>query len=142
MKMRKLVPLTIAAAAAAFVLTGCTVTGATTSFSGVPDEHAVSQESPADDTGVQAFWVEDGAALAVAVSGSSTCPVIGTRINVVSPAAEGNTVSIDTAPMPADQICTMDYVPHTTVFWTPNSVSTALPLVVQVNGQSVTLPVK
>ena len=141
MKMRKLVPVSIAALAAAFLLTGCTVTGATASFAGVPDEHDVSQESEADDSGLQAFWVEDGSAVAIAISGSSTCPVVGTRINVVSPAGDGNTISIDTAPLP-DRPCTMDFVPHTTVFWTPNTVTTAEPLVVQVGDRTVTLPVK
>ena len=38
MKMRKLVPLTVTTLAFAFALAGCTVTGPTENFSGLPDE--------------------------------------------------------------------------------------------------------
>ena len=140
--MRKLVPLSAAALAFAFVLAGCTVTGPTTNFSGLPDEESIANESEGADDGVQAFWLQEGSQLGVAISGSSGCPIIGSDIIVVEPKGEGNTVEITTVPRPADEICTMDFVPHTSVFWTPANVTTSEPLTVRVNDQEVELPVK
>jgi len=142
MKMRKLVPLTVSAFAVAFVLAGCTVTGPTENFSGLPDEEQIVNETEAGDEGVQAFWLQEGSQIGVAISGSSTCPVIGSDIKVVAPEGEGNTIEIVTVPIPGDQICTMDFVPHTSVFWTPNNVSTAEPLTIRVADQELELPVK
>jgi hypothetical protein len=36
----------------------------------------------------------------------------------------------------------MDFVPHTTVFWTPTDVTTTEPLTVEVAGTTVTVPIK
>lgn len=143
MKMRKLVPLTVATLAAAFALTGCTVTGPTENFSGLPDEeHIVTESEGGEDSGLRAFWLHEGAQIGVSISGSSTCPVIGSKISIVEPEGEGNTVEIATVPLPADQPCTMDFVPHTSVFWTPDFVTTTEPLTVRVGDQEVELPIK
>ena len=143
MKMRKLVPLTVATLAAAFALTGCTVTGPTENFSGLPDEeHIVTESEGGIDSPVQAFWLHEGAQIGVSISGSSSCPVIGSQIIVVDPAGEGNTVEITTVPQAEDKICTMDFVPHTSVFWTPDFVTTTEPLTIRVGDQEVELPIK
>ncbi|GAA2240109.1 hypothetical protein N1031_12985 [Herbiconiux moechotypicola] len=141
MKMRKLLPVT-AVAAFALALAGCTVTGPTENFSGFPDEERLVHEIEGGDEAVQAFWMQEGSQLGIAISGSSTCPVIGSDIKVIEEAGEGNTVEITTVPIPENQICTMDYVPHTSVFWTPAKVSTAEPLTIRVQGEEITLATK
>ncbi|MFB2554790.1 hypothetical protein [Herbiconiux liangxiaofengii] len=142
MQMRKLVPLTISAAAFALVLTGCTMTGPTQNFNGLPDEEEIVTESEGGaDQGLQAFWLQEGSQIAVAISGSSVCPVVGSDIKVIEPRGEGNVVEITTRPV-SDGPCTMDFVPHTSVFWTPQNVTTSEPLVVRVGDQEVELPIK
>ncbi|MCS5718329.1 hypothetical protein N1027_09270 [Herbiconiux sp. CPCC 205763] len=141
MKMRTSALLALPVLAGSLLLAGCTVTGPTESFSGLPDEEHITQESEGGDDGLQAFWLEEGDSIAIAISGSSTCPVVGSRIRVVEPKGEGNTVAIDTVPLP-DQPCTMDFVPHTSVFWTPSKVTPAEPLTIQVDGREIVLPVK
>ncbi|WP_382303868.1 hypothetical protein [Herbiconiux sp. UC225_62] len=141
MKMRTSALLALPVLAASLLLAGCTVTGPTENFSGLPDEEHISQESEGGDDGLQAFWLEEGDSIAIAISGSSTCPVIGGHISVVEPAGEGNTVAITTMPV-SDGPCTMDFVPHTSVFWTPSRVTPAEPLTIQVDGREVVLPVK
>ncbi len=107
---------------------------------GGDDEEHADEETATE--GLSAQWLGQGGQIAVTVSGSSTCPPVGTRINVIDQAGEGNRVSVDLAELPADQVCTMDYVPHTTVFWSPVFVTTTEPLVVEVGDQSVTVPIK
>jgi hypothetical protein len=102
------------------------------------DEH----EMPSSEDGPVVVWWADGGQLALTISGSSTCPVIGDEIRVLEPAGEGNRVAIDLVEQPADQVCTMDFVPHTTLFWTPTTVTTTEPLVVEVADTEVTVPVK
>ncbi|MBF4571299.1 hypothetical protein ITJ64_02100 [Herbiconiux sp. VKM Ac-1786] len=142
MQMRKLVPAVLVATAFAFVLTGCTETGPTQNFSGLPDEEEIATESEGGaDQGLQAFWLQEGSQIAVAISGSSSCPVVGSRIDVVEPENEGNVVEITTRPISSGP-CTMDFVPHTSVFWTPDDVTTAEPLTVRVGDQEIELPIK
>lgn len=130
------------AASAAILLSGCAATpsGAITDYSGWPS--TVDQSDQSSDGTPTALWLEDGKKLAVVNFGSSSCPPIGTGISVVHSASEGNEVKITLATIPADRACTMDLVPHTTEFWTPESVSTARPLLVDVGGTTVTVPVK
>lgn len=143
MKMRKLAPLAAASLAVAFVLSGCTVTGPTENFSGLPDEERVVGElDEGAEAGLQAFWMQEGSQLGIVIAGSSSCPVIGSDIKVIEPKGEGNVVEITTVPIPSDKICTMDYVPHTSVFWTPADVTTTEPLVVRVQGEELEVPVK
>ena len=74
--------------------------------------------------------------------GSSTCPTVGKEIRVLEKAGEGNRVAIDLVQRPEDEICTADFVPHTTLFWTPVDVTTTEPLVVEVAGSEVQVPIK
>ncbi|GAA1517817.1 hypothetical protein BJ978_001708 [Agromyces terreus] len=135
------------AAASVFLLSACNPSPRPVEdFTGLPvSDHEGDAEGHTDEPageGLSAAWVGQGGQLAVTIPGSSTCPEIGTRINVVEPAGEGNRVSVDVAEIPADQPCTMDLVPHTTVFWSPVYVTTTEPLVVEVGDESVTVPVK
>lgn len=116
-------------------------------YSGLPiSDHAGDadghEEEGAAPEALSAVWLEHGAKLAVTISGSSSCPEVGRRIRVIEPAGEGNRVAVDLVERPVDEICTMDYVPHTTVFWTPLDVTTTEPLVVEVAGERVTVPIK
>lgn len=125
------------------LLTACTPSGvAVEDFAGVPDDITTSGAIPEDTDGTpQAFYLNDGGQLAVVLWGSSTCPYVGTDISVVKPADEGNEVKVTVADLP-DQPCTMDLVPHTTVFWTPVKTTTTKPLIVHVLDTSITVPVK
>lgn len=106
------------------------------------EEAEAPAEEPAGAEGEPtAVWLAQGAQLGVTVWGSSTCPPVGTRISVVEPQFEGNTVAISLKDY-GDGACTMDLVPHTTVFWTPMNVTTTEPLTVQVAGTEVEVPVK
>ena len=90
----------------------------------------------------QVAWWEQGGQIALVVYGSSSCPTVGKEIRVLEPAGEGNRVAIDLVQRPEDEICTMDFVPHTTIFWTPVEVTTTEPLVVEVAGYEVEIPIK
>ncbi|MET0975585.1 MAG: hypothetical protein ABWX82_07935 [Leifsonia sp.] len=132
----------VVAAAGLLALAGCTPgPGAVENYSGLPDEHDVAGASEEVDGGPQAFWMNDGGQIAITVWGSSTCPPIGKDLNVVEPAGEGNSVDVVMAPI-SDGPCTMDYVPHTTVFSTPLHVTTAKPLQISVGDTTIELPIK
>lgn len=137
----------LAAAAVASVLTlaACAPgTAPVENFSGLPvSDHGDEGGHGEDgfDAGAQAVWLEQGGKLAVTLWGSSTCPWVGTDIRVLQSADEGNTVQIEVPPLP-EQPCTMDYVPHTTVFWTPMNVTTTKPLNVEVLEQTLVVPIK
>ncbi|GAA1815556.1 hypothetical protein [Agromyces neolithicus] len=103
-------------------------------------EEAVDPMEPNDEPIV--VWWADGGQLALTISGSSSCPVVGNEIRVLEPAGEGNRVAISLVERPADEICTMDFVPHTTLFWTPYDVTTTEPLVVEVMDTEVEVPIK
>ena len=142
-----------------FLLSACNPPStAAENFSGVPTEadadvvdvdsgtdpagDTPEAEAPSFEDGPVVVWWADGGQLALTIGGSSTCPVIGDQIRVLEKAGEGNRVAIDLVEQPADQICTMDFVPHTTLFWTPTTVTTTEPLVVEVADTEVTVPVK
>jgi hypothetical protein len=158
------VGLMAAALASVFLLSGCNPSGnPAEDFPGVPvadeadpigvDPEEGGEESDAseeeeegepfnEDGDPNVVWWEQGGQLALVVWGSSTCPVVGERISVIDPAGEGNRVAIDVVKRAEDEACTMDLVPHTTVFWTPTEVTTTEPLVVEVLGTEVEVPVK
>ena len=140
-----------------FLLSACNPpSGAAENFPGVPteadadvvdvdsghDDAGDEVEAPSYDDGPVVVWWADGGQLALTISGSSTCPVIGDQIRVLEPAGEGNRVAIDLVERPEDEVCTMDLVPHTTLFWTPVTVTTTEPLVVEVAGEEIEVPVK
>jgi hypothetical protein len=158
------VGLAAVALASVFLLSGCNPSGqAAENFSGLPvaEEAApvdVDPESggeiddPAEEEvegptfeesdQPQVAWWEEGGQLALVIYGSSTCPTVGQEIRVLEPAGEGNRVAIDLVQRPDDEVCTMDFVPHTTIFWTPVEVTTTEPLVVEVAGFDVEVPIK
>jgi hypothetical protein len=145
------------AVSSVFLLSACNPpSGAAENFPGVPtegdadvvdvdsghDEAGDTHEIPSSEEGPVVVWWADGGQLALIVSGSSTCPVVGDQIRVLEPAGEGNRVAIDLVVRPDDEICTMDFVPHTTLFWTPTTVTTTEPLFVEVAGEEIEVPVK
>lgn len=140
--------LAAAALASVFLLAACAPpTRAAENYPGEPVvEHAEegehADEGEHEEGAPQAAWLAQGGQLAVTIWGSSTCPVVGASIEVVEPAGEGNRVAIDLVERPADEMCTMDLVPHTTVFWTPMNVTTTEPLVVEVQDAEVVVPIK
>lgn len=142
--------LAAAALASVFLLAACAPPKTPAeNYSGAPvsdhEGEASGEEGGegGDATGQpQAGWVGEGGQLSVTLWGSSTCPQVGERISVVEPAATGNRVAIELKQYPADQVCTMDLVPHTTVFWTPMDVTTTKPLVVEVQDTEITVPIK
>ncbi|WP_133161096.1 hypothetical protein [Microterricola pindariensis] len=139
LRTRRLVLATVVAASA-LLLTGCAPIGNTPTgnFPGFPE----GTEPSGDVTGEpQAAWVSEGDKIAITLFGSSTCPYIASTINVVKKADEGNAVSIEVPALP-DQPCTMDLVPHTTEFWTPQDVTTTKPLQITVLDQTIELPIK
>ncbi|MGH3703298.1 MAG: hypothetical protein ACRDT9_01595 [Agromyces sp.] len=140
-----------------FLLSACNPpSGAAENFPGVPTEAEAdtvdvdsgtdpagdTEEIPSSEGGPVAVWWADGGQIALIVSGSSTCPVVGEQIRVLEKAGEGNRVAIDLVERPEDEVCTMDFVPHTTLFWTPVTVTTTEPLVVEVADKEITIPVK
>lgn len=138
-----------AALASVFLLAACAPpTTPAEEYSGTPvSDHAGDAEGEHEgeenvEGEPQAAWLGEGGQLAVTVWGSSTCPEVGTDIRVVEPAGAGNRVAIDLVEHPEDQVCTMDFVPHTTVFWTPMTVTTTEPLIVEVFGAEVEVPIK
>jgi hypothetical protein len=128
------------AGVAVLALAGCMTSYPTETYNGDPEESIRSVGGEED--GVMLSWLHQGGQIALTTWGSSTCPVVGSHIDVVSPSGEGNTVAITVDPIGDDQICTMDYVPHTSVFWTPQEVITGEPLTVQVMGKELVLPIK
>lgn len=125
-------------AASALLLTGCAAIGNTPTgnFAGAPENAELHEEG----TPV-ASWQQFGQKIAITTFGSSTCPLIGSTINVVKKAEDGNEVRVDFAPLP-DRPCTMDLVPHTTEFWTPENITTTQPLTIQLLDQTIELDIK
>lgn len=132
--------------ASVFLLSACNPGGgAIENYSGLPvSDYAGDAEGNegAPEDAVSAAWQQQGGKIAVTIPGSSTCPVVGSNIRVLDKAGEGNRVAVDVVERDENEACTMDLVPHTTVFWTPVTVTTTEELVVEVAGESVTVPVK
>ncbi|WP_133411767.1 hypothetical protein [Agromyces badenianii] len=156
MRVRR-VGLLALALSSVFLLSACNPSGdAAEDFPGVPgasEAEAVDVEAGDDPAGDEeetessadgpvVVWWADGGQIALTISGSSTCPVVGEQIRVLEKAGEGNRVAIDLVQRPEDQVCTMDLVPHTTLFWTPVTVTTTEPLVVEVAGYEIEVPIK
>lgn len=129
MSIRKRVVVAAAAIVMVLGLAGCAAgIGPSAQYPGGPsgiDDAALTGDS-------QAFYVADSGAIAVVLWGSSTCPPIGERMVVEQPAADGNIVRVDVKAIAENQPCTRDLVPHTTVFPTPEEVTTTKPLTIRV----------
>ncbi|GGI45512.1 hypothetical protein BCL57_001701 [Agromyces flavus] len=105
-------------------------------------EEGSAEEVP-EPTGDEPYvqYLQDGGRLAITIWGSSTCPIIPTELRVTAEAGEGNAVEA-ILPEAEEGPCTMDFVPHTTVFSTPADVTTTEELEVTVGDAVVTVPVK
>lgn len=129
MSVRKRMGIAAAAIVMVVGLTGCAAgVGSSVQFAGVPD--GVAEKALTGDP--QAFYVSDSGAIAIVLWGSGTCPLIGERMVVEKSAAEGNVVRVDVQATAEDRPCTRDLRPHTTVFPTPNEVTTTEPLTIRV----------
>lgn len=71
-----------------------------------------------NELGVGGAWLEDGGKFAITVSGSSGCPPIAESYTITA----HNEVAITLKEIPADRVCTADFVPHTSVFNTPTDI--------------------
>ena len=108
----------IAAVAAAAALAGCTGSPnrPVEDYAGEPK----GVQPPASSAGGAswAVWLADGDQLAIVLYGSSTCPP---KVQNVT-ASSATEITATLAPAPGG-ICTRDFVPHTTVFGTPDRIT-------------------
>ncbi len=92
-------------------------------------------EAPPSSAGGAPFsvWLDGGSRFTVTLYGSSSCPPVATRYRLTG----HNKVELAVAkPSGKSKACTMDYVPHTTVFATPNTIDRHSD--VSVTGQGLT----
>lgn len=118
-------------------LTGCAAssTSPVEDYSGPPQDATGTVEINDDGTG--GAWIgSDGSEFAVTVSGSSTCPPVATGYSVTG----NNAITVTLAEIPADKACTADFVPHTTVFNTPDGFDNNQDLGVTVGESTFTIP--
>ena len=149
---------------AALALAGCASPTEIEDFAGVPLLPVAAEptdEEPADEAEAEAgeaeaelvelevsegepaaVYLDYGDRLAIVLWGSSTCPPVGESIEVLEDQHSGNSVRVHVAELPADAVCTADLVPHTTVFGTPENITTTQPLRIDVDGQEIVLPIK
>ncbi|GAB3809176.1 hypothetical protein GCM10028798_36400 [Humibacter antri] len=132
---RRFSRVVVASAVAGFAvlaLAGCAQnsTKPVTDYKGEPK----GVEAPASSAGGAPFsvWLKGGDQFTVTLYGSSTCPPVPSRFSLTG----HNKVELTMPKAPKNKICTMDYVPHTTVFATPNTVDRHTD--VSVTGQGLT----
>ncbi|GAB3609338.1 hypothetical protein GCM10027414_14630 [Humibacter ginsengiterrae] len=91
-------------------------------------------EAPPSSAGGAPFsvWLKGGDQFTVTLYGSSTCPPVPSRFNLTG----HNKVELTIPKLAKNKVCTMDYVPHTTVFATPNTIDRHSD--VSVTGQGLT----
>ena len=99
---------------------------AETTFPGAPD--GVTEGETAVVAG------DDARHLQVVTYGSSTCPVLPTDVTWD---AAGQTVAITLTGPSGDDVCTMDFVPTTSVVALPDDAPDAAGLTVEVEGRSI-----
>ncbi|MGO4592635.1 hypothetical protein AB4Z18_02335 [Leifsonia sp. 2TAF2] len=127
----------VAALAAVATLAGCT------SAPGRPLEDYAGEpkgvEAPASSAGGASWvaWLDDGAKVAIVLYGSSSCPPKVANIS----ATAADSIKATLAPAPGG-ICTRDYVPHTTVFTTPESIGKTGEVNVVLPDSTLTLPAR
>ncbi|WP_265520368.1 hypothetical protein [Oerskovia flava] len=91
------------------------------------------------DGGSGAAWTDQDGLLYVFTHGSSSCPVLAEGAAEV---ADGDVV-VTFIEIPADQVCTMDYVPATTVVSVPDGVDASAPVTVVLDRDgSVSVPAR
>ncbi|MBG6238738.1 hypothetical protein IWX78_001710 [Mycetocola sp. CAN_C7] len=119
----------------ACVMSGC-APSATTPVENYPGTPNDAGEVELDDGGFGGAWLDDGASFGVTVSGSSTCPPIGSGYAVTG----GNAITVTLETIPADKACTADFGPHTTVFRAASELESDQDLTVTVNTETFTIP--
>ena len=127
------VTVSAVAVLAVAALAGCSQNSTTpvTDYKGEPK----GVEAPASSAGGAPFsvWLKGGDQFSVTLYGSSTCPPRATRFKLTG----HNKVELTVAKAGAkNKVCTMDYVPHTTVFSTPNTIDRHAD--VSITGQNMT----
>jgi hypothetical protein len=137
---RRLSRIIVAFAISAVALASCgqssqSSTKAVTDYHGQPG----GVETSAANTGEAPFsvWLKGGDQFTVTLDGSSTCPPVATQFTLTG----HNRIAL-TVPNPNDKgkICTMDLVPHTTVFATPTAIDRNAN--VSITGQGATWVLK
>lgn len=131
-RLARFVVVAVVAGAVVLTLAGCSQnsTRPVTDYRGEPK----GVEAPPSSAGGSPFsvWLKNGDQFTVTLYGSSTCPPVATRFKLPG----HNRVEL-TVPNPAKgKVCTMDYVPHTTVFATPNTIDRNTD--VSITGQGMT----
>jgi len=118
------------------VLAGCGASAQSPieDYSGPPRNAAGEVEFGED--GTAGAWLEEGASFAVTVSGSSTCPPVASGFSVTG----NNAVTVTLEEIPPDKACTADFVPHTTVFSTPDEFDPGQELGVTVGTSTFAIP--
>ena len=123
--------------AAGLALAACSGVGAQSG--NAVDNYAGGPKGVADRGGSElqpfASWLDGGEQIALTLYGSSGCPPVGDTMRVAS----SNSLVVSVVPIPPDQACTADYAPHTTVFATPDDVTTSSDVSIRVDDQSITL---
>jgi hypothetical protein len=114
--------------------------GCSTSMSHPVDDYTGEPKGvvpPASSAGGAAYgvWLKSGAQFAIVLYGSSTCPPKVATVETIA----SNQLKATPAPI-ADSVCTHDYVPHTTVFATPRSVTTTSDVTIKLPDSTLTLP--
>lgn len=134
--LTRLIPA-LAALTAVAALAGCS------SAPGRPVENYAGEpkgvDAPASSAGGASWaaWLDDGAQFAIVLYGSSTCPPTVDHIRAGGDA----TITATLAPAPGG-ICTHDFVPHTTVFTTPQGTTKTSEVSVELPDQTLTLPAR
>jgi hypothetical protein len=130
----RLLPV-VAALATIAVLAGCSTAPSRPieDYAGEPK----GVDAPASSAGGAswAVWLEDGTRFAIVLYGSSTCPP---KVQNVT-ATANDTITATLAPAPGG-ICTHDYMPHSTVFGTPDRISKNARVKVVLPDTTLTLP--
>lgn len=92
--------------------------------------------APPSSAGGAAFsvWLEGGNQFTVTLYGSSGCPPVGTGYTLKAK----NWVVVQVKDY-GNRACTADYVPHTTVFSTPNTIDRNRDVTITAKGQTFVL---
>ena len=122
------------------VLVLAALAGCSTSVSHPVDDYKGEPKGvvpPASSAGGAAYavWLKSGAQFAIVLYGSSTCPPTIATVETVA----SNQLKATPAPI-TGSVCTQDYVPHTTVFATPSSVTTTSDVTIKLPDSTLTLP--
>jgi hypothetical protein len=94
-------------------------------------------DAPASSAGGASWaaWLDGGERFAIVLYGSSTCPPTVATVS----ATANDSITATLAPAPGG-VCTHDFVPHTTVFATPDRIGKSGEVSVVLPDSTLTLP--